>query len=51
MAHWLLKSEPDAFSWDDLMACAAKGEPWTGVRKHTDKQNLLAMKLGELFPV
>lgn len=47
MAHWLLKSEPDAFSWDDLVACGAKGEPWTGVRNHTAKQNLMAMKLGD----
>ncbi len=48
MAYWLLKSEPDAFSWDDLVACGAKGEPWTGVRNHTAKQNLMAMKEGDL---
>ncbi len=48
MAYWLLKSEPDAFSWDDLVACGAKGEPWTGVRNHTAKQNLMAMKQGDL---
>ncbi len=47
MAHWLLKSEPDAFSWDDLVACGAKGEPWTGVRNHTAKRHLAAMKLGD----
>jgi predicted RNA-binding protein with PUA-like domain len=48
MAYWLLKSEPDAFSWDDLVACGAKGEPWTGVRNHTAKRHLAAMKLGDL---
>ena len=47
MAYWLLKSEPDAFSWDDLVAKGAKGEPWTGVRNHTAKRNLKDMKLGD----
>ncbi len=47
MAYWLLKSEPDVFSWDDLVACGAKGEPWTGVRNHTAKLNLMAMKKGD----
>lgn len=47
MAYWLLKSEPDAFSWDDLVAKGKAGEPWTGVRNHTAKLNLKAMKLGD----
>ena len=47
MAYWLVKSEPDAFSWDELVKKAAKGEPWTGVRNHTAKQNLQAMKVGD----
>lgn len=47
MAYWLLKSEPDAFSWDDLVAKGAKGEPWTGVRNHTAKRNLKEMKVGD----
>jgi predicted RNA-binding protein with PUA-like domain len=47
MAYWLLKSEPDAFSWDDLVAAGAGGEPWTGVRNHTAKLNLMAMKAGD----
>ena len=46
MAYWLVKSEPDAFSWDQQVA---KGvEPWTGVRNHTAKNNLKAMKKGDL---
>ncbi len=47
MAYWLLKSEPDAFSWDQQVKRGAKGEPWNGVRNHTAKQNMQAMKKGE----
>ncbi|MFZ5669001.1 MAG: EVE domain-containing protein [Pseudomonadota bacterium] len=47
MAHWLLKSEPEVFSWDDLVRTGARGEPWTGVRNHTAKLNLMAMKRGD----
>lgn len=47
MTHWLLKTEPDVFSWDDQVKRGAKGEPWTGVRNHTAKRNLQAMKKGE----
>lgn len=48
MAYWLLKSEPDAFSWDDLVAKGAKGEPWTGVRNFTARNNMKAMQKGDL---
>ena len=34
MAYWLMKSEPDAFSLDDLQARGAAGEPWDGVRNY-----------------
>jgi predicted RNA-binding protein with PUA-like domain len=47
MSYWLLKSEPDAFSWDELVKRGAKGEPWTGIRNHTAKLNLMKMKKGE----
>jgi predicted RNA-binding protein with PUA-like domain len=47
MAYWLVKSEPDAFSWDELVNRGAKGEPWTGIRNHTAKLNLMKMKKGE----
>ena len=43
--YWLVKSEPDAFSWDQQVA--NRVEPWTGVRNHTAKQNLKAMKKGD----
>ena len=48
MAYWLLKSEPDAFSWDDLTEKGAKGEPWTGVRNFTARNNMKAMQMGDL---
>lgn len=47
MAHWLFKSEPDVFSWDDLVKRGAKGEPWTGIRNHTAKLNMMKMKKGD----
>lgn len=34
MAHWLMKSEPDAFGIDDLAGCADRTEPWDGVRNY-----------------
>ncbi len=43
--YWLVKSEPDAFSWTQQ---AERGvEPWTGVRNHMAKANLAAMRLGD----
>jgi predicted RNA-binding protein with PUA-like domain len=45
MAHWLVKSEPGTWSWDDH---AKKGtDAWTGVRNHQAAANLKAMKKGE----
>ena len=46
MAYWLVKSEPDAFSWDQQVANGT--EPWTGVRNAMAANNLKAMKLGDL---
>jgi predicted RNA-binding protein with PUA-like domain len=47
MAHWLMKSEPETYSWDDQVQRGAKGEPWSGVRNHQAKLNLTKMKKGE----
>ncbi len=47
MAYWLMKSEPDAWSWDQQVKAGAKGAEWTGVRNHTAKQNLMKMKKGD----
>lgn len=47
MAHWLFKSEPSAWSWDQQVAAGAKGTFWNGVRNHLAKKQLMAMKKGE----
>src|SRR5262249_24711181 len=47
MAFWLVKSEPETWSWDQQVKSGAKGEPWTGVRNHQAKLWLAAMKKGE----
>jgi predicted RNA-binding protein with PUA-like domain len=47
MAHWLIKSEPSKWSWDQQVAAGAKGTFWNGVRNHLAKQQLMAMKKGE----
>jgi predicted RNA-binding protein with PUA-like domain len=47
MPYWLLKTEPETFSWDDQLKKGAKGEPWTGVRNFTARAHLKAMKKGE----
>src|ERR1700761_3185535 len=44
--YWLVKSEPEAFSWDQQVA--NRVEPWTGVRSHMAKNNLKAMRNGDL---
>lgn len=46
--RWLLKSEPDAFSWAMLVARGAEGEPWTGVRNYQARNNMRAMRPGDL---
>ncbi|AXB76226.1 EVE domain-containing protein [Novosphingobium sp. P6W] len=44
-SYWLMKSEPDAYSWDDLVA---EGEgTWDGVRNHRAAGNLRAMQVGD----
>lgn len=48
MAWWLMKSEPDVFSWDDLVARGEKGEEWDGVRNYLARNNMKAMALGDL---
>jgi predicted RNA-binding protein with PUA-like domain len=44
MAYWLLKTEPETFSWDDQVKREAKGEPWSGVRNFTARRHLKEMK-------
>ena len=49
MAYWLMKSEPDVFSFDDLVAKTAKGEAeeWHGVRNYAARNNMKAMAIGD----
>jgi len=47
MAYWLMKSEPDAWSWQQQVAKGDKGESWSGVRNHQAKLNLMKMKKGD----
>ena len=49
MAYWLMKSEPDVFSFDDMVAKTARGEPeaWHGVRNYAARNNMKAMALGD----
>lgn len=45
MRYWLMKSEPDVFSWNDLVA---KGRAeWDGVRNHAAQLHMKAMALGD----
>lgn len=46
MSRWLVKSEPDSFSWDQQVANGT--EPWTGVRNFQARNNLRAMRKGDL---
>ena len=45
MAHWLMKSEPGSYSWDDLQRDGAT--EWDGVRNPTARIHLRAMKKGD----
>jgi predicted RNA-binding protein with PUA-like domain len=45
MRHWLLRSEPDAYSWDDLVR--DKGTEWNGVRNYTARNFLKEMQPGD----
>lgn len=46
MNYWILKSEPGAYSWETLVR--EKKTPWNGVRNYQARNNLAAMKVGDL---
>ena len=46
MAHWLIKSEPDTWSWDQHVK-KGKSDAWTGVRNFQARAHLAAMKKGD----
>ncbi len=47
MAHWLIKSELDSWSWTQMVDAGKKGTHWNGVRNHVAKKNLKAMAVGD----
>jgi len=46
MKYWLLKSEPNTWSWDDQIK--EKITMWDGVRNYQAKNNLMSMRLNDL---
>jgi predicted RNA-binding protein with PUA-like domain len=48
MAYWLLKSERETWSWDQQKESGRKGAEWTGVRNYQARNNMRAMKDGDL---
>ena len=48
MAYWLFKSEPDVWGWDHQVAKGDVGEEWGGVRNYQARNNMRAMKVGDL---
>jgi predicted RNA-binding protein with PUA-like domain len=47
LAHWLFKSEPDSFSFDDLKKKGKAGQEWDGVRNYLARNQMRAMNVGE----
>ena len=48
MAYWLFKSEPNTWGWGDQVAKGDVGEEWDGVRNYQARNNMRAMRLGDL---
>ncbi|HEY7297409.1 MAG TPA: EVE domain-containing protein [Xanthobacteraceae bacterium] len=48
MQYWLLKTEPEEFSWETQVKRGPKGEPWSGVRNFTARRHMKEMKKGDL---
>ena len=48
IAYWLFKSEPDTWGWDHQVAKGDAGEDWQGVRNYQARNNMRAMKRGDL---
>ena len=45
MSYWLVKSEPSAYSWEDLVK--ERQTAWTGIRNYAARLHLRAMKKGD----
>lgn len=48
MNYWLFKSEPNTWGWDEQVAKGKVGEEWDGVRNYQARNNMRAMKNGDL---
>ena len=48
MQYWLMKSEPETWSWEQQVKAGAKGEGWDGVRNYQASNNMKKMKKGDL---
>jgi predicted RNA-binding protein with PUA-like domain len=48
MAYWLMKSEPGAWSWEQQKKEGKKGAEWDGVRNFQARNNMKAMRQGDL---
>ena len=47
-SYWLLKTEPEEWSWKQQIKCGFKGAEWGGVRNFQAAKNLKNMKIGDL---
>ena len=47
MQYWLIKTEPDSWSWKQQLQSGDKGAEWNGVRNFQAAQNLKKMKIGD----
>ncbi len=47
MKYWLIKSEPDAWSWDEQVAKGDEGEEWSGIRNYQARNYMREMKIGD----
>tara|TARA_Y100000590_G_scaffold270221_1_gene303475 strand:- start:1265 stop:1681 length:417 start_codon:yes stop_codon:yes gene_type:complete len=49
MKYWLLKTEPNEWSWKNQIESGIKGSVWDGVRNYQARNNLKKMKLEDQF--
>ena len=47
MKYWLLKTEPEEWSWKNQLKCGSKGSSWDGVRNYQARNNLKKMRFGD----
>ena len=48
MAYWLVKSEPETWSWDQQKKKGKQGEEWDGIRNYQARNHMRTMKKGDL---